>query len=70
MERESIELCSASNVDAGDISALTPDDVPRYHFFRYRHAFEDNTLESISEFAFLFIAFFISFSELIEPSNP
>jgi len=60
MERESIELCSASNVDAGDIATLTPDDVPRYHFFRYRHAFEDNTLESISEF-FLLSYFFSDF---------
>jgi len=61
-EEEKIELSSATNVDAKDISTLTPPDQPRYHFFRYRHAFEDNTIESISIFlSSLFRLFFFSY---------
>lgn len=44
---ESITLSLTRNVDAGEIAGLTPAANPRYHFFRYRHSFEDNTLEQI-----------------------
>lgn len=44
---EDIDLEISKDVDVNDIAGLTPADHPRYHFFRYRHAFEDNTLEQI-----------------------
>ena len=40
-------LFRSSTEEATGLAALTPADQPRYHFFRYRHAFEDNTLESV-----------------------
>jgi len=67
-EKESINLESASNVDAKDLSSMTPDDAPRYHFFKYRHAFEDNTVESLSEIAptlFRFLILWLTNSPLI-----
>jgi len=47
MEKETIELVSNKNLDVSEIKSLTPSDKPSYHFFKFRHAFEDNTLESI-----------------------
>ena len=47
LEQEQIVLFNSSEQDASAIAALTPDNQPRYHFFRYRHAFEDNTLEQV-----------------------
>jgi len=45
--RETIELVSNKNIDVSEIKGLTPSDRPSYHFFKFRHAFEDNTIESI-----------------------
>lgn len=47
IEKEMIELQHSSNLDATQIAGLTPADTPRFHFFRYRHSFEDNTIEPI-----------------------
>jgi len=44
---EVIDLVTGKNVNPDDIQGLTPADEPRYHFFRYRHSFEDNTIDSI-----------------------
>jgi twinfilin-like protein len=46
-EREIIELVSSKSLDVSEIKSLTPQDKPSYHFFKFRHAFEDNTIESI-----------------------
>jgi twinfilin len=42
---ETIVLSHSGTVDATELAGLCPVDQPRYHLFRYRHAFEDNTLE-------------------------
>jgi twinfilin-like protein len=47
MENETIFLSHSGNVDAAELASLTPESQPRYHFFRYRHAFEDNTFDSV-----------------------
>jgi len=44
---EVIDHVTSKSLEAGDISALTPLDEPRYHFFKYHHSFEDNTIDSI-----------------------
>lgn len=47
IDKELIELQHSKDVDASQLSSLTPADTPRYHFFRYKHSFEDNTIEPI-----------------------
>jgi len=47
IEKETIILFKSATVDAGEIAALTPEANPRYHFFRYHHAFLDTTYNSI-----------------------
>jgi len=44
---ELVDLVLARTLDVKEIVNVTPADEPRYHFFRFRHNFEDDTLESV-----------------------
>jgi twinfilin-like protein len=45
--KESITLGKSSTIDIGDFSAQVPRDVPAFHFFRWQHEHDDNSIASI-----------------------
>ena len=47
MEKERVLLSAATNVDVSQLASHFPTDHARYHFFRFKHVFEGDNLNSI-----------------------